>query len=544
MEGCMRFRFLFLPVLCVAPAATLHAQAGHGHHGTPAEKLGRVEFATSCNAGAQAHFERGLALLHSFWWPEAEKAFGSAAQADPACAMAYWGTGLVHRGNWFAGAPGPDRVRAGLDAAERAVALNPPTPRERDYAAAVLTLFRDPDRRDHRARSLAYEEAMRGVFERYPDDREAAVFYALAVTANASPADKSFERQKRAGAILEPLFERSPDHPGVAHYLIHTYDAPAIAHLGAGAARRYGEIAPSVPHAQHMPSHIFTRLGLWEESIRANRASALAAQAYEEAERMTSVSFDRAHAWDYLTYAYLQQGQDAEARAMVEEVGRATAAPSIATDYAFAAIPARYALERSRWREAAQLPVRASPGFRAGEAITHFARGIGSARSGDLASARREAEALAAIRAELEGRNDPYWAQIVEAQRLAVSAWIARGQGSGAEALQLVARAAEIEETVDKHPVTPGPILPSRELEGDLLLELNRPAEALRAYEVALRHEPNRARTLYGAARAAELAGNASEARRRYAEYLQLIRSPGSERPEVRRARTFVGQRE
>jgi tetratricopeptide (TPR) repeat protein len=437
----------------------------------------------------------------------------------------------------------PGAGPGGLAAAERAVALNPTTARERDYAAAGLALFADHERRDHRTRSLAYEEAMRAVYETYPDDREAAVFYALAVTANASPADMTFERQKRAGAILEPLFQRWPDHPGVAHYLIHTYDAPPIAHLGAAAARRYGEIAPSVPHAQHMPSHIFTRLGLWDESIRANHASALAAKAYEEAQGTTAVSFDRAHAWDYLAYAYLQQGRDAEAGALVEEVGSATATPSIATDYAFAAIPARYALERNRWSEAAHLPVRPSPGFRAGEAITHFARGIGAARGGDAASARREVEALAAIGQDLEAKQEAYWAQVVEAQRLAVAAWIARAEGSDAEALRSVARAAEIEQAVDKHPVTPGPILPARELEGDLLLEMRRPAEALRAYEAALRSEPNRARTVYGAARAAEMTGDAAAARRWYTEYLRLMEQAEVERPELRAARAFAARR-
>lgn len=540
----LRSSLAYLVALLAMPAASLHAQVVHDHHGAPPEKLGRVEFPISCNAEAQTRFERALALLHSFWWSEAEKAFRSVSEADPNCAMAYWGAALVQRGNWFAGAPGPDAVKAGLAAAEKAASLNPPTPRERGYVDAVLALFRDAAQKDHRARSLAYEEAMKAQSERHPDDPEAAVFYALAVTANATPADKTFERQKRAGAILEPLFRERPDHPGLAHYLIHTYDAPAIAHLGADAARKYGEIAPSVPHAQHMPSHIFTRLGLWDESIRANSASADAAKAYEEAQKTTSVSFDRAHAWDYLAYAYLQQGRDTPARGLVEEVRGATATPSIATDYAFAAIPARYALERGRWRDAVHLAVRPSPGFRAGEAITHFARGIGAARSGDLAAARQEVDTLAAIRGALEQNQDAYWSQIVEAQRLAVAAWIAHGEGSHDEALRLISRAAEIEETVDKHPVTPGPILPSRELEGDLLLALNRPAEALRAYEKALQSEPNRARTLYGAARAAELAGEQARAREHYAAYARLMEKADGEREELKAARAFLASRQ
>ena len=535
------FSWLVLALLA-GTAAPLHAQVSHEHRGTPPESLGRVSFPISCNAEAQTRFERALALLHSFWWPEAQKAFRSVAEADPSCAMAHWGTALAHRGNWFAGPPSPDAVQPGFAAAEKARALSPPSERERGYVAAVRTLFNASDQPDHRARALAYEEAMRGVAEAHPEDPEAAIFYALAVTANALPTDKTFQRQKRAGAILEPLFERRPDHPGLAHYLIHTYDAPPIAHLGADAARKYGQIAPSVPHAQHMPSHIFTRLGLWDASIQANLASAAAAKAYEESQQATAVSFDRAHAWDYLAYAYLQQGQDRRARQMVEDVRSATATPSVATDYAFAAIPARYELERGRWREAAELAVRPSPGFPAGEAITHFARGIGAARSGNLTAARREVQALAAIRHALQEKKDTYWSEIVEAQRLAVAAWIAQREGSSAEALRLIAQAAQIEEAADKHPVTPGPILPARELQGDLLLELKRPTEALRAYEAALRTEPNRGRTLFGAARAAELARQEADARRRYAEYVQLMKGADGDRPELKTARAFLAR--
>jgi tetratricopeptide (TPR) repeat protein len=537
----IRSSLLLLPVLLSAPAP-LQAQHEH-HHGAAAERLGRVEFPTSCSAAAQPHFERGLALLHSFWWSEAGSGFRAAAEVDPRCAMAYWGMALVHRGNWFAGPPGPDQLAAGLAAAEQAASLEPPTERERDYVAALLTLFRSPEERDHRTRSLAFEETMGRVHERYPGDTEAAVFYALAITANATPDDRSFERQRRSGAILTPIFEQQPEHPGVAHYLIHNYDAPPIAHLGKEAARRYADIAPSVPHAQHMPSHIFTRLGMWEESIRANLASAEAARVYEEAQRASSVSLDRAHAWDYLVYAYLQTGLDREAAGVLDQVRGADAVASVATGYAFAAIPARYALERGRWAEAAALEVRPSPGFRASEAITHFARGIGAARGGALAAARIEVDALARIRAGLQERGDAYWSQVVEAQELAVSAWIAHAEGDDTAALRLIGRAAEIEETVGKHPVTPGPILPARELEGDLLMETNRPEEALRAYVAALASEPNRARLVFGAARAAERAGRNGEAAVRYAEYVALMQAGDGERSELAAARAFLARR-
>lgn len=526
--------------LLAGAAPSLEGQQPHEHAHAGAERLGRVEFPVSCSAEAQRGFERAVALLHSFWWSEAERAFAAVAEADPGCAMAHWGLAMVHRGNWFAGQPSAEALRRGLAAAERARALGPPTARERGFVDAVHTLFADARTRDHRTRSLAYEDAMRAVHEAAPDDLEAAVFYALAITANATPADTGFVRQRRAGALLGPLFERQRDHPGLAHYLIHTYDAPPIAHLGVEAARQYGEIAPSVPHAQHMPSHIFTRLGLWQESIEANAASAESARAYEVAEGMTAVSFDRAHAWDYLVYAHLQRGQDAAAREILAQVHGAEAVPSVATDYAFAAIPARLVLERGAWADAARLAVRRSPGFPAGEAITHFARGLGAARNADAPAAEREVAALAALRDTLQQRGEAYWSQITEAQRLAVSAWVAQAAGRSDEALALLDRAAGIEETLGKHPVTPGPILPARELHGDLLLELGRPADAQRAYETALGYEPNRARLLHGAARAAERAGDTAAARRHYAALLAVMEAADTDRPEPHAARAFL----
>jgi pentatricopeptide repeat protein len=534
-------------LLCVgagALCAPLSAQDPHHHgHGDP-EQLGRVEFPTSCDPAVQPRFERAVALLHSFWWSEAEATFTEVARADPGCAMAHWGLAMVARSNPFAGPPGPEQVRAGRAAAVRATELSPPTPRERGYVAAVRSLFDDAGGRDHSARAAAYEEAMRRVHEAHPDDPEAAIFYALALTSNTPFTDHSFERQRRAGRILGSLLEDRADHPGIAHYLIHTYDAPPIAHLGVEAARQYSRIAPSVPHALHMPSHIFTRLGMWDASIEANLASAEAAREYEERQQMGEVSFDRAHAWDYLVYAYLQQGRDGEARGVLDEMRRSRATPSIATDYAFAAIPARYALERGRWADAARLDLRASPGFPAGEAITHFARGLGAARLGDLATARREVGELERIRQALQEARQGYWGEVVEAQRLAVLGWVAHAGGQAEQALDLLARAAEIEERVDKHPVTPGPIVPARELEGDLLLELGRFEEALGAYETALRSEPNRARLLFGAGRAAELAGRRAAAKEHYAAYLEVMRLADQGRPEPVTARAFLNRNE
>lgn len=513
----------------------------HAHDRGAAEVLGRVEFPVSCSAEAQEGFGRAMALLHSFWWAEAGRAFDRVAEADPNCAMAYWGRAMVARSNWFAGAPSRAAVAAGLEAAERGLAIGGRTDRERGYLEAVATLFRGAAAGEYRAAALAYEAAMGELHAAFPDDVEAALFYAMALTANATPGDATFARQRRAGAILEPLFEAHPDHPGIAHYLIHTYDSPPIAHLGVDAARRYGTIAPSVPHAQHMPSHIFTRLGMWDESIEANSASAEAARAYEEAEGMTAVSFDRAHAWDYLTYAYLQQGRDEAAVRLVREVASSRATPSIATDYAFAAIPARFALERGSWGDAVGLRVRPSPGFPAGEAITHFARGVGAARSGDLASAERSVAALAVVRDTLRARSDAYWASAVEAQRWGVEAWIAHARGRHALALELIEQAALLEERIDKHPVTPGPVLPAREMQGDMLMALDRPREALAAYQAALETEPRRARSLHGAARAAVAVGDAALARARYTELLEVMALADTERPELLEARAYLG---
>jgi tetratricopeptide (TPR) repeat protein len=533
-----------LALFAAQPSQAQEHDHQHAHGDPSAERLGRVVFPVSCNAEAQQRFERAMALLHSFWWSEAQKAFDGVLEADPGCAMAYWGKAVTYRGNPF-GPPAADAPAAGLVAARRAAALNPPTERERDFIVAITELWKDHQTVDLRTRSLAYEAAMQRVHERHPDDPEAAIYYAMALTVNAPATDLSFERQRRAGAILEPLFERYPDHPGLAHYLIHTYDSPQLAHLGVEAARQYHEIAPSVPHAQHMPSHVFTRLGMWEESIAANSASAASARAYEEAQGLEAATMDRVHAWDYLVYAYLQRGQDGKARRVLEEAqGVGEAVSHIAVEYALAAIPARFALERGDWADAAQLRVRPAPGFRAAEAITHFARGIGAVRSGNPAAAAAEIEALAAVRDALDQPNQPYnWAQLVEAQRLAVAAWVAHRGGNAEEALKLAARAAELEEEIEKHPVTPGPILSARELEGDLLLELGQPAEARDAYEKALVREPNRARPLFGAARAAELAGDREAAREHYSEFMKLMEEADAERPELRTARTFLAAR-
>jgi tetratricopeptide (TPR) repeat protein len=526
------------------PAEDPHAAPVHDHEhtGVAGEQLGSVNFPVSCSPEAQMRFDRGMALLHSFWWSEAHRAFDQVLEADPSCAMAHWGLAMAWRGNPF-GPPPPAALEAGLAASERALALGPPTARERGYVDAVLALYRDYPTVDQRTRSLAYEAALERLHREHPDDPEAAMYFALALTANAPPTDLTFARQKRAGAILGPLFDTMPEHPGIAHYLIHTYDAPPLAHLGVDAALKYSQIAPSVPHAQHMPSHIFTRLGMWEASIVANRGSADAAAEYEEASQIPALTMDRVHAWDYLVYAYLQRGEEEKALGVLQEKGEKPAGSHLAIDYALAAMPARYALERGDWRAAAALEGRPSADFTAAQAITHFARGIGAARSGNPAAARAELPRMVAIRDALQRSGDAYWAQVVDAKRLAVEAWIARAEDRNEEALRLAAAAAELEEKAEKHPVTPGPILPARELEGDLLLSLDRHRDALRAYEKTLEREPNRARATFGAARAAELAGDLETAEQFYVAYSDLMSAADRERPELQAARAFLIRR-
>ena len=524
-----------LILLGMAPALVAStALAQHEHHAR-GETVGQVSFPTSCTAAVQPKIDRAVATLHSFWFEEAAGAFAAIASEDSTCAMAHWGTAMTMWGNPLVRQPiPPERTAAGLAAAERAVRLAArASHREQMYADAALALWRDAATQNHLARLSRHEAAMEKLHAAHPEDPEAAIFYARAVIANAPPTDLTFARQKFAATILEPLFMKQPLHPGLAHYTIHTFDSPALAQHGLAAARRYAEIAPAAPHALHMPSHIFTRLGLWDESIETNRRSANA-----EPDSNAAV-----HPNDYMVYAYLQQGRDGEA-------GRVVRRSREAADrfyggvigYNAIAMQARYALERSAWAEAAAMEVPAS-GAPFISAVARFARGIGAARSGDATAARREVEAMAVLRDTLKARGDEYWMTIVEAQRLAAAAWIARADGRTDEALRLARQAADLEETVEKHPVTPGPLLPARELEGDLLMEVGRHADALAAYEKTLAREPNRARALYGAARAAESAGNASAARTHYESLATLMANADESRREARAAREYLARR-
>ena len=495
-----------------------------------------VSFPVSCDPAVLPAFERGVAMLHSFWFEASNRTFEEVAAADPSCAMAQWGIAMTMMGNPMArSAPSPERMAAGRAAAERAVDLAAAAShREQMYAAAVMAYY-EGEGRSHAARMAAHEAALDELRRMHGDDPEATTFYARAVVANAPPDDLTFARQRAGAELMLPLFEATPHHPGLAHYIIHAYDAPALAAEGRDAAFVYADIAPAAPHALHMPSHIFTRLGYWDESIETNARSAAAEPQPDAA----------VHPLDYMVYAYLQQGRDEEARRVLDRVESGTDRfyGSI-LGYNFTAMPARFALERGAWREAATLPVpEGAPPYV--EAITRFARVIGAARlqTTALGAARDDAAALARLHAALVEQGDAYWATVVRAQRIAADAWIARADGNDAGALLLAREAAEVEETVEKHPVTPGPILPARELLGDLLMELGRPAEALVAYEKTLEREPRRARALFGAARAAEAAGRDAVARDHYAALLEVMKKADPTRPEPVAARRALAGR-
>jgi hypothetical protein len=533
----MRTVLRLLVGACLVPSVPLAAQ---DHQHGPGEQLGRVVFPVSCSAVAQQRFERAMAVLHSFWWEEGGRAFGSVIEADSTCAMAYWGLALNSWGNPFAGGPGGSGLEAGAQAAARAAALGAPTSRERGFLAALAALYRDHATVANAARLRAYSDTMARVYRDHPNDPEVATYYALSLVATASSTDTTFARQRQAAAILNPLFQRFPEHPGLAHYIIHSNDSPRLARLGLEAARRYARIAPSAPHAQHMPSHIFIRLGLWEDNIAANQRSFDAGVAHARAQRWTGVAGHEFHALDYMVYGHLQLGQDASARRIVaraESLQAVEGRANLLAGYNGGALAARVALERGDWRAAAALPVPEGSSPAALGAVTHFARGIGAARAGETAQARAEAAALAAIEARLKGAPGYDWSRIAGIKRRIVESWIALAAGDTATALREAKAAADLEDVTEKHPVTPGELLPARELEADMLLATGRHADARRAYRTALEREPGRARSMFGAARAAEFLGDRAAAREGYREFLKLMEKGDGDRVELGVAR-------
>jgi tetratricopeptide (TPR) repeat protein len=501
-----------------------------------------VDFATSCSPAVQHAFKHAVWTLHSFWYPEALKDFTAVTEAEPDCAMGYWGIAMSHwYPLWYP--PSPAALKAGSEAVEKAIAASTKTEREKDYIAAIAAFYRDNDKLDHRTRALAYEKAMEQVYLKYPEDREAAVFYALALNATALPTDKTYANKGKGAEILNKVWKEQPNHPGVVHYLIHSDDSPQFAQAGLDAAICYAKIAPDVPHALHMPSHIFTRLGMWQESIDSNRAAAAAALAYSQKAGHPG-GYD-VHSMDYLEYAYLQTAQDGPAKEVVDELVsfRPSDEANLPTAYAVAAIPVRYALERRDWPAAASLsaPAIGFPldGFPWAGAMISFGRALGDARTGNIAGAEAEIAKLQSLEDTLKGK-DTYWANQIEVQRLGASGILAHVQGDDQKAVEQVRAAADLEATMDKHPATPSAVLPARELLADLLLELNQPAAASKEYKEVLRTDPNRFRSVLGAARAAKQSGDTAAAHDAYQKLVALSKQATPERPELAEAKAFL----
>jgi tetratricopeptide (TPR) repeat protein len=500
------------------------------------DRLGSVVFPISCSAPAQEQFKRALAMLHSFFYPDAAKTFAHAAEIDPSCAMGHWGAAMSWwYPLWFP--PTKEFFQQGKAALEKAMAIGAPTERERAYIAALANFYGDFDKVDHKSRSLAYEKAMVEVHQKFPDDREAAAFYALALQSTANPNDKTYANQLKSAAILEKLFAEEPDHPGVAHYLIHAYDFPELASRALPAARRYGAIAPSMPHALHMPSHTYIAVGMWQESIESNLAA-------EAAARKLGWAQEELHSMDYLIYAYLQGAQSGSAKDMLTKIASVTvadAARTLPVDYAQAAAPARFALEQQRWDDAASLVPLASR-FPATQALTHYARALGAAHLGLPGNVEKEVVQLTQIRDALLQAKQDYWAKQVDVQRLTAQAWLAWAKKDSSQAIELMRSAVAVEESTYKHPITPGQLLPARELLGDLLMATNQPSLALAEYEAALRTNPNRFNSLYGAARSAELAGISSKATAYYRQLLDISKAAEVERQEISHAKLFLAR--
>ncbi len=525
------------------------AQHDHAHAHEP-EILGTVSFPTSCQRSVAGAFTHAVALLHSFGYEESRRAFQAAATGDPHCGMAHWGVAMTYyHPIWVP--PTPAELAAGRAAAEQAARIGAKTKRERAYIDAVGAFYRDAETRDHGARAHDFRGAMAELARRFPEDDEAAIFHALTLLATSPPSDTTYANQKQAAGILNRLLPRHPYHPGIAHYVIHSFDYAVLAEQALPAARAYAKIAPSSAHALHMPTHIFTRLGLWKESIASNLVSAAAGRRQAARTHPGTESFDALHALDYIEYAYVQLGDEERARGVLEEAARASQfdEPNFAAGFALTAIPARWALERRDWNAAAALEPPSAPlpweQYRYARASTWFAQALGAARSAQPVRALEALDRLEQLVADLKRTPvlGPYdWTGHVESLRMAAAAWVARTEGRDQEALRLAREAAELDERTGKHPVTPASMLPPRELLADLLLGLGRPAEALEEYEAALREAPNRFNALAGAARAAERAGRAERASELYGALLAQA-ADGSPRPEVSEARRVTAAR-
>lgn len=514
--------------------------------GPPGKQFGSVEFETSCSQKIKKDFDLGVALLHSFEYDEAEKVFAKVIYEEPGCAMAYWGVAMCNYHEVWPAPPTQEELEKGTKAIKIAQSLPQKSKREADYIDAIAQFYKDWDKTNHHSRCLSFEKAMEKVYRSYPADNEAAIFYALSLDGAADPADKSFSNQRKAGSILTSLYAGEPDHPGIVHYIIHSYDYPELAALALPAARKYASIAPSSAHAQHMPSHIFTRLGLWDECIHSNLISTAAARCYAESAGINGHWDEELHGMDYLVYAYLQKGENDLAKKQCDYLKtiREVYPVSFKDAYAFAAIPSRYLLENKNWKEAADMET--YPGnfpwqkFPWQKAIIHFTRLLGDVNIGRIDSAMAELKNLNRAYDTLMFQKDPYKADQVKIQATISEAWILFKQGKNMEALKQMNLAADMEDQTEKSPVTPGEVIPAKELLGDMLMQMNEPCKALEAYEADLKKHPNRFNGLFGAGSAAEKCGTPAKAK---AYYQQLAAIPGainSTRPELKKVRLFL----
>jgi tetratricopeptide (TPR) repeat protein len=554
------FRLIFLAVLS-GSFSTHAAQSTDGRQPGNLRAAGKIDFPISCAPEARPEFARGVALLHSFFYEEARRIFTAVAEQDPKCAMAQWGIAMT----WWHPIwtpPTADEMSAGRAAIDKAMAMPAGSDRERRFITALHAYYHAPEspvadavgQSCHgpvgpRARVVAYEKAMRELHAKYPDDFEAQTFYALArlSVGYATPNDTTLSNQLAAAELLEKLWAKNPNHPGVAHYLIHSYDYPALAQRGLAAARAYGAIAPWVPHALHMPSHIFTRLGMWDESIAANRSSVDASRAYAASRHRDATEAEELHALDYMAYSYLQEGQDNKAKEIVDfaaTVRKTNPELEFSGAYALAAIPARFALERNDWAGATALRIPALPHwsrFPFLEALIEYAHALGQAHTGHLDEARNAIERMQQLRDATTDPKFDYFKKHLQLQMQAASAWIAKGEGKNDKAVDLLRRAADAEDILGKHPVSPGALVPAREQLGSLLLELKRPRGAQPEFQAALKIYPARFRSLYGAATAAEQNGEKESAQRYYAKLAEQTAKADDSRPELASVRAYLG---
>ncbi len=512
--------------------------------GNSTGQFGTVNFQTSCGGSVQEDFNLGVKLLHSFEYDEAEKVFAGIIDRQPDCAMAYWGVAMSNfHPLWTP--PSEAELQKGNKAVSIAQSLKNSTKREEAYIQSIAAFYKDWNKVDHRTRCLNFEKSMEELYAAYPNDKETAIFYALALNAAADPTDKSFVKQKKAGSILNALYPEGPNHPGIVHYIIHTYDSPELATLALPAARKYASVAPSSAHALHMPSHIFTRLGLWDEGIQSNLASVAAAKCYADSAGIKGHWDEELHGLDYLVYGYLQKGDNANAKKQYDYLNTITVVSptNFKVAYAFAAIPSRYVLENKMWKEAANLSLQQNitwDNFQWQKGIVHFARLLGSVHTNNINGAEKELAQLNAIHKQLLDQKDSYKANQVQIQLLAGKAWIELAKGKSDSAISLMQESAKLEDLTEKHPVTPGEVLPAKQLLGDMLMENGQPASALLAYEEDLKKHPNRFNSLYGAGLAAEKAGNHAKAKLYYNQLNALSAPVHSNRPELSEIKSYL----